>query len=115
MVTPLTTCCRTTAVTLRGGRTSREAEVGHGAAAGHGHRVELEVELLAQIEGHLLGALRFHHPAILPEDHVLEFLENAVGLLEVVVLADQAVAAAAVGRHGLGDEEIEELLASAPV
>src|SRR5262245_45197359 len=109
MVMPLTTCWRTTPVTRRG-RESRELEIGHGPAVGHGHRVEPEVQLLAEIEGDLLGPLGLHHPLVLAEDDVLEFLEDAVGLVEVVVLADEAVAAAAVLGHGLRVEEVEELL-----
>src|SRR6266849_5440947 len=115
MVTPLTTCCRTTAVTLRARAASREPEIVHRAPVGDGDRVELEVELLAQVEGHLLGALGLHHARVLTEDHVLELLEHAVRLVEVVVLADQAVAAAPVGGDRLRDEEIEEPVAPAPV
>ena len=52
---------------------------------------------------------------VLAEDDVLEFLEHPVGLLEVVVLSDEAVAAAPVLADGLGVEEIEQLLATAPI
>src|SRR6266478_1957798 len=115
MVTPLTTCCRRTVVTRQAGTTSREAEIVHRAPVGDGDGVELQMELLAEVEGDLFGALRLHYAGVLPEDHILELLEHAVGLAEVVVLADQAVAAAALGRDRLRDEEINQLLAPAPV
>src|SRR5262249_14133831 len=76
MVTPLTTCCRRTAVTRGGRATSRQAEVGHRAPVGDRDGVELEVQLLAEIEGHFLGPLRLHHLQILAEDDVLELLEH---------------------------------------
>src|SRR5262245_32418757 len=114
IVTPLTTCWRKTAVTERTGA-SREVEVGHRPPVRHGDGVELEVELLGEIERDQRGPLRLDHPLVLAEDHVLELLEHAVGLVEVVVLPDEDVATAAIAVDGLGDEEIEELLASAPV
>src|SRR5262245_11004640 len=113
MVIPLTICCRMRAITLRAG--SREPEVGHGAPVGHGDRVELEMQLLAEVERHLLRPLRLDHAPVLPEDHVLELLEHALGLVEVVVLPDEAVAAAAIGGDRLGDKQIEEAFRAAPV
>src|SRR5688572_13799435 len=84
MVTPFTTCCRTRVVTLRARTASREAEIVHRAPVRNGDGVELQVQLLAQIERDFLRALRLHHSAILAEDHVLELLEHALGLVEVV-------------------------------
>ena len=75
----------------------REAEVAHGPAVGDGHRVELQVQLVGQVERHLLGPLRLDDALVLPEDPRLELLEHPVGLVEVVVAADDAVAAAVVG------------------
>src|SRR3989442_8014642 len=115
MVTPFTTCCRKRAVTLRAWAASREAEIVHRPPVGDRDRVELEVQLLAQIEGHLLGTLRFDDPAVLAEDDVLELLEHAVRLVHVVVLADETVPSAAIAGQGLRDEEIEELFARTPV
>src|SRR6266498_6064219 len=115
MVTPLTVCWRTTAVTRRARPTSRESEIGHGTPVGDGDRVELEVQLVAEIERHLLGALRLDHAHVLPEDDVLALLEDPVGLVEVVVLADEAIATAAIRSERLRVEEVEELLAAAPV
>src|SRR4029450_5072873 len=115
MVTPFTTCCRTTAVT-RGARAgSHELKVAHRAPVGDGNRVELEVQLLAEVERNLLGALRLDDPAVLFEDDVFELLEDGVRLVEVVVLADQAIATAAIGGHRLRDEQIQKLLRTAPV
>src|SRR6266542_6100809 len=109
MVMPLTTCCRTTAVTLRAGGRTRQPEVGHGPSIGDGDGVEPEVQLLAEVERDLLRALGLDHAAVLAEDHVLELLEHAVGLLEIVVLADEAVAAAAIDADRLRHEQVQEL------
>src|SRR5919197_2922979 len=115
MVTPFTSCCRRTVVTRRARSTSREAEIVHRAPIGDRDGVELQVKLFAQIEGHFLGTLRFDHAPILAEDHILELLKDALGLVEVVVLSDKTVSAAAVAGEGLRHEEVEELLAPAPV
>src|SRR5436190_8794162 len=96
MVTPLTTCCRRTAVTRGGRATSREPEVGHRAPVGDGDGVELEVQLLAEVEGHFLGTLGLDHLQILAEDDVLELLEHRLRLADIVVLPDHAITGATV-------------------
>lgn len=74
----------------------RPSPAAHRPPIGHGHGIELQVQLVGEIERHLLGPLRFHDALILAENHALEFLQRAVGIVEVVVAPDDAVTAAAI-------------------
>jgi hypothetical protein len=72
------------------------------------------VQLGGQIERHALGALGLDHNLVLAEDRVFELADDPVGLAGVVVAADDHVARATVGAHGLGGEEVHHAALAAP-
>ena len=78
----------------------------HSAPVVHGDGVELEVKLVSEVERHLLGTLRLDDSLVLIEDRLFEILEHRVGLVEVVVTSDDAVATATVLADRLTDIEI---------
>jgi hypothetical protein len=72
------------------------------------------VQLGGQVERDPVGPLGFHHHLILAEDGVLELLQHLVGLVQVVVPADQHVAHALLGADRLGCEEVHHAALAAP-
>ena len=68
----------------------------HGAAIVDGNIVKREMQLGRQIKWHLLRALRFHNPLVLPEDCILERLQDRVWLVQIIVAPDDAITAAMV-------------------
>src|SRR5258707_978686 len=61
-----------------------------------------------------LRPLRFHHYLVLAEDGVFEVLQDALGLLQIVVPADDHVPGTAVRATRLRGEEIHHPVRPAP-
>ena len=69
----------------------------HGLAVGDRDRIKLQVQFGGEVERHPLGPLRFDHSLVLAEYGVLELLQYAIALVQVVVPADHHVPGAPVG------------------
>src|SRR5215211_6765503 len=95
-------------------RLPSQAFVPHRPPVGDGDRVELEVQLVREVERHLLRPLRLDDALVLVEDDVLEVAQDVVGLVEVVVPTDSQEPPALVLTDRLGREEVQHPLLPAP-